>query len=161
MYISKEEREDYERRFNGYIMRIIKNQYVTYLKHNKNRELSLNVLNQDGEEFIDLIVDDDDIYSCDDFEIFVQSGNLPFKYNELEILFEDVRVYNAVKSLTDKEKLAIFLCQVLQMDKQEMAKELGVKYGDSAMRIYRKAIRKVKNNLLRNGGNKNDWLFYH
>lgn len=156
MYISKEEREDYERRFNGYIMRIIKNQYVTYLKHNKNRELSLNVLNQDGEEFIDLIVDDDDIYSCDDFEIFVQSGNLPFKYNELEILFEDVRVYNAVKSLTDKEKLAIFLCQVLQMDKQEMAKELGVKYGDSAMRIYRKAIRKVKNNLLRNGGNKND-----
>lgn len=156
MYISKEEREDYERRFNGYIMRIIKNQYITYLKHNKNRELSLNVLNQDGEEFIDLIVEDDDIYSCDDFEIFVQSGNFPFKYNELEILFEDACVYNAVKSLTDKEKLAIFLCQVLQMDKQEMAKELGVKYGDSAMRIYRKAIRKVKNNLLRNGGNKND-----
>ena len=44
MHTSKEEREDYERRFNGYIMRIIKNEYIRFCQKEtkKNLEISLN-----------------------------------------------------------------------------------------------------------------------
>ena len=56
MYFNKEYIEAYERRFNAYIMRIIKNEYLDYLKCCKNKEVSLNELNGDGVELIDLIV---------------------------------------------------------------------------------------------------------
>lgn len=159
MYFNKEYIEAYERRFNAYIMRIIKNEYLDYLRCCKKKEISLNELNGDGVELIDLIVGETDVCYKDDFddlENLLLKGRLSSKYNELEMVFKDTCVYNAVKSLTEKEKLAIFLCKVLEIDKKEMAKELGVKCGDSAMRIYRKAIDKVRNNIMNNGGYKND-----
>jgi len=112
MCISKEGREDFERRVNGYIMRIIKNQYIRHVKYNKFREVSLNELNKDGVELIELVAGDDNVYLKDEFDVFASKGNKVLNYNELEMVFEDDCIYNAVKSLTDKEKLAIFLCKV-------------------------------------------------
>ena len=61
MYFNKEQREDYERRFNAYIMRIIKNVYIQFRRKERRKELSLNDFASDGYEFIEMIAGEDDI----------------------------------------------------------------------------------------------------
>lgn len=145
MYISKEEREDYERRFNGYIMRIIKNEYIRYSKNKakERRVSSLNEISWDGIECIQNLMGEKDVYIE---EVFAPE--------EIELIFEDASVYRAVKSLTRKEKLAIFLCFILEMDKGEVAEILGYSSGQSVYKICERAIVKIRKKL--KGGFFND-----
>lgn len=147
MYISKEEREDYERRFNGYIMRIIKNEYIKYSKNKakERRVSSLNEISCDGIECIQNLIGEKDVY----IEEF-------FAPEEIELIFENVSIYRAVKSLTRKEKLAIFLCFVLEIDKSEVAEIMGYSSGQSVYKTCERAIVKIRKNL--KGGFFNDWL---
>ena len=143
MYFNKEEREDYERRFNAYIMRIIKNVYIQFRRKERRKELSLNDFASDGYEFIEMIAGEDDIK-------FKES----LAPKELELLFEDKSIYRAVKSLTYKEKLAIFLCVVLEMNKKDVAKILGFKSDKSVYKVCNKAIVKIRKKII--GGIEND-----
>lgn len=145
MYISKEEREDYERRFNGYIMRIIKNEYIKYSKNKakERRVSSLNEISCDGIECIQNLIGEKDVY----IEEF-------FAPEEIELIFENVSIYRAVKSLTRKEKLAIFLCFVLEIDKSEVAEIMGYSSGQSVYKTCERAIVKIRKNL--KGGFFND-----
>ena len=147
MYISKEEKEDYERRFNGYIMRIIKNEYIRYSKSKakERRVSSLNEISCDGIECIQNLIGEKDIYIE---EVFAPE--------ELELIFEDASIYRAVKSLTRKEKLAIFLCFILEMDKSEVAEILGYSSGQSVYITCERAISKIRNKI--KGGKCDDWF---
>ena len=147
MYISKEEREDYERRFNGYIMRIIKNEYIRYSKNKakERRVSSLNEISCDGIECIQNLIGEKDVYIE---EVFAPE--------EIELIFENASIYRAVKSLTRKEKLAIFLCFILEMDKSEVAEIMGYSSGQSVYKTCERAIVKIRKKL--KGGFFNDWL---
>lgn len=147
MYISKEEREDYERRFNGYIMRIIKNEYIRYSKNKakERRVSSLNEISCDGIECIQNLIGEKDVYIE---EVFAPE--------EIELIFENASIYRAVKSLTRKEKLAIFLCFILEIDKSEVAEIMGYSSGQSVYKTCERAIVKIRKNL--KGGFFNDWL---
>ncbi len=98
MFLNEKERKEYERRFHKYMTTIINNKIISYSQKNKIKEVSLNDLFINGVEFIDLLVGDSDVNYEESFEP-----------EELELIFEDAYVYKAVKSLTNKEKLAIFL----------------------------------------------------
>ncbi len=145
MYISKEEREDYERRFNGYIMRIIKNEYIRYSKNKakERRVSSLNEISCDGIECIQNLIGEKDVYIE---EVFAPE--------EIELIFENASIYRAVKSLTRKEKLAIFLCFILEIDKSEVAEIMGYSSGQSVYKTCERAIVKIRKNL--KGGFFND-----
>ena len=135
MRLNREFREDYERRFNGYIMRIIKNEYIRWSKKEKERQkvISLNITTDIETELIEELIGDNDIS--------VKESLAP---NELELIFEDARVYRAVKSLTYKEKLAIFLCFILELDKNQVAKIMGFSSQQSVYKICERAISKIK-----------------
>ena len=79
-------------------------------------------------------------------------------FSEYTIFDKCVSIEDIDESSLNEEKMFFIGTQekFLEIDKREMAKELGVKCGDSAMRIYRKAIEKVRNNIMNNGGYKND-----
>ncbi|MBE5822340.1 MAG: sigma-70 family RNA polymerase sigma factor [Clostridiales bacterium] len=147
MYISKEEREDYERRFNGYIMRIIKNEYIRFSKKRcrKSVEISLNDYTESGIERIECIVGENDI----EIREF-------FTPDELELICEDEVFYRAIKPLTRREKLTVFLCVILEQSATDAAKIMNYSSVSSVTRLLEKAISKIQNNLKNNGGNKND-----
>ena len=142
MKISKEREEEYERMFNGYMMKIIERQYWKFVKRKKREDeiISLNTLTSDGLELIDVLVGENDMVPmefCD--------------YKELELLVEDKNLYKAIKSLTEKEKLAIFLCFILDFNRQEVAGIMKFKHKESAIRIATRALRKIRNSLKENG----------
>ena len=82
MKISKEREEEFERMFNGYVMKIIERQYWKFIKRKKREEqiISLNTLVSDGLELIDVLRGESDspMEFCD--------------YKELEMLVEDYNV---------------------------------------------------------------------
>lgn len=141
MKISKEREEEFERRFNGYVMKIIERQYWKFITKKRREEdiISLNTLVSDGIELIDVLIGEDDIPMefCD--------------YKELEMLVEDKNVYKAIKSLTETEKLAIFLCIILNLNRQKVADIMKFKYKRNAISVTRRAIKKIRKQLKENG----------
>ena len=142
MKISKEREEEYERMFNGYMMKIIERQYWKFVKKKKREEdiISLNTLTSDGLELIDVLIGENDMVPmefCD--------------YKELELLVEDYNVYKAIKSLTEKEKLAIFLCIILDLNRQKVADIMKFKYKRNAISVTQRAIKKIRKQLKENG----------
>ena len=141
MKISKEREEEFERMFNGYVMKIIERQYWKFIKRKKREEeiISLNTLVSDGIELIDVLMGENDIPMefCD--------------YKELEMLVEDKNVYKAIKSLTETEKLAIFLCIILNLNRQKVADIMKFKYKRNAISVTRRAIKKIRKQLKENG----------
>ena len=141
MKISKEREEEFERRFNGYVMKIIERQYWKFITKKRREEdiISLNTLVSDGIELIDVLIGEDDIPMefCD--------------YKELETLVEDKYVYKAIKSLTEKEKLAIFLCIILDLNRQKVADIMKFKYKRNAISVTQRAIKKIRKQLKENG----------
>ena len=141
MKISKEIEEEFERMFNGYVMKIIERQYWKFIKRKKREEqiISLNTLVSDGLELIDVLIGENDIPMefCD--------------YKELEMLVEDKNVYKAIKSLTETEKLAIFLCFILNFTCQEVADILNFKHFKSVSRTTTRALNKIRKYLKENG----------
>lgn len=141
MKISKEREEEFERRFNGYVMKIIERQYWKFITKKRREEdiISLNTLVSDGIELIDILIGEDDIPMefCD--------------YKELEMLVEDKNVYKAIKSLTETEKLAIFLCIILNLNRQKVADIMKFKYKRNAISVTTRAIKKIRKQLKENG----------
>ena len=142
MKFSKEREEEYERMFNGYMMKIIERQYWKFVKRKKREDeiISLNTLTSDGLELIDVLIG--------------ENGMVPMEfcdYKELELLVEDKCVYKAIKSLTEKEKLAIFLCFILDFNRQEVADIMKFNHKESAIRIATRALRKIRKSLKENG----------
>ena len=142
MKISKEREEEYERMFNGYMMKIIERQYWKFVKRKKREDeiISLNTLTSDGLELIDVLVGENDMVPmefCD--------------YKELELLVEDKNLYKAIKSLTEKEKLAIFLCFILDFNRQEVADIMKFNHKENAIRATTIAIKKIRKFLRENG----------
>ena len=142
MKISKEREEEYERMFNGYMMKIIERQYWKFVKRKKREDeiISLNTLTSDGLELIDVLVGENDMVPmefCD--------------YKELELLVEYKNLYKAIKSLTEKEKLAIFLCFILDFNRQEVADIMKFPHKENAIRATTIAIKKIRKFLRENG----------
>lgn len=138
MCLNREFKEDYERRFNGYIMKIIKSEYTRWCikKRNEEKIISLNVTNDNEIELLESLVGNEDVEITD-----------VFAPKELELIFEDARVYRAVKSLTYKEKLAIFLCFILELDKKEIAEIMDYTSEQSVYKICERAISKIKERI--------------
>ncbi len=70
MFISKEEREEYERRFHNFMLKIIRNEYISFSKKEKTKEVSLNELFLDDIELIDMLGGDSDVTCVGDFFAF-------------------------------------------------------------------------------------------
>lgn len=142
MKFSREREEEYERMFNGYMMKIIERQYWKFVKKKKREEdiISLNTLTSDGLELIDVLIGENDMVPmefCD--------------YKELETLVEDKYVYKAIKSLTETEKLAIFLCVILNLNRQKVVEVMRFKYKRNVIRVTTRAIKKIRKDLKENG----------
>lgn len=105
----------------------------------------MNEISCDGIECIQNLIGEKDVY----IEEF-------FAPEEIELIFENASIYRAVKSLTRKEKLAIFLCFILEMDKSEVAEIMGYSSGQSVYKTCERAIVKIRKKL--KGGFFNDWL---
>lgn len=145
--ISNEYKADYEEHFDRYVRKIIKRHYWRYVEKKKKEDevLSLNVKCGDDIEIIETLIGANGI-AAKDF----------CGYKEIEKIFEDEYVYKAVKSLTNTEKLAIFLCFILDLKRSEVARLMNLKYEESVIRIASRAIKKIRKNLAENGGDKND-----
>lgn len=139
MFSKKEYEEDYERRFNGYMMRIINNTYKRYITKRKAEiaELTLNEMVYEELEAIDLLQGDCDIV-------------IPEKYTleEFDLIIEDERINKVLKLLTSKERSVIFLSVFEELNNREIAKRLNL-HEITVGRIYKRAKEKLQNKLKR------------
>ena len=142
---SKRDEKEYERRFNNYIFRVIKNEYVRFKKSERKRieELTLNEYTNDDIEKID--------YLRGDTDINIQTLFTP---SELELVCADERIYSAIKPLTYNEKFTVFLCVILDKSYTQVAKILGYKSVSSVTRLLDKALNKIRSNLANERRNK-------
>lgn len=129
-------KSEYERRFDAYIMLIIRNTYKRYMAKRRKEilELTLNETTMDGMEKIDSLQGEVDLF----FEEKVS----PMK---LELAVENKVIHRRIKSLTSKEKLVIFLCVIRGFKKKTVAQILDM-HVDSVRRIYRGALEKLRGN---------------
>ena len=146
MYFSKEYKENYERKFNSYIIKCINGVYKNYLRDNtKSREeCILNELIDEEIELLDLISSNDE----NEFEEVIAPKNL-------ENYMSDYKLYKAVKPLTLNEKLVVFLCVILDKKTIDVAKIMGYSSTTSVTRLLKKAMKKIRNNLNKMGGKNN------
>ena len=138
MLYSEEYKEDYERRFNAYIMLIIKGSFKDFLRSRQKEEfkISLNECLENGIELLEVVVGEIDIN-------YEERTNA----SKLEVLMSTPKMYQAVKPLTYKEKLAVFLHFVEGKSTSEVARLMGFYDRSAVNKILRKAIRKIKENL--------------
>lgn len=142
MYLSKEYKEDYERRFNAYIMKIIVGTFKDYLRSKKKEilKVSLNERLDSGMELLELIIGDEDI-------------NIEEKIivSKLEELLTDPIIREAVKPLTYKEKLAVFLRIIELKNSDKIAKLMGYSDRSGVNKKIKSAINKIRKNLRKKG----------
>jgi len=141
MFFSNEEKREYERRFNNYILKLISKTYKNYKKNEYLKDISF----FDVQSFEDKLIGDNDV-------IF-EENIVPQK---LEEIMSDINMYKAIKPLTFNEKVVVFLYFILEKNTQEIAEIMGYKDRSSIKRICNKAINKIRNNFLVMGDEQND-----
>ena len=134
--MKKSYKEECDRRFDAYIMLIIRNTYKRYMSKRRKEllELTLNEVIFDDVERIDTLQGDADLF----FEEI-------FSPKKLELNVENKKLSRKIESLTSKEKLVIFLCVFREYKKSTVAQILGM-HVDSVRRIYREALEKLRDN---------------
>ena len=134
MYSNIEWQEEYERRFNAYMFKIINNTYKRYIVKRRKEiaELTLNEYVGEDTEFVDTIPG----YSTPTIEEI-------FTENELELIATDEKLYKVLKSLTSNERSVFFLSSISKWSNRRIAKKLNI-HENSVGRIYKKAKKKIK-----------------
>lgn len=66
-----------------------------------------------------------------------------FTEDELELIAEDEKLYNNLKSLTSNERSVIFLSIICKWSNKRIAKKLGI-HENSVARISKKAKKKIR-----------------
>lgn len=138
MYLSKEYKEDYERRFNAYIMLQIKGAYKDYLRslQRRRREYSLDECIEGSMRLLDVLIGDEDV---------------PVKEKVAPVTLEDTmtrsKYRRAMKPLTLEEKSAVFFYFVLEETLNKVAKRMGYKNASSITRLIKSAKKKTKRNI--------------
>ena len=134
MYSNAEWQEEYERRFNSYMLKIINNTYKRYIVKRRKEiaELTLNEYIGEDTEYVDTL----------------QGDSAPvieerFTEDELELIVEDEKLYNVLKSLTSNERSVIFLSIISKWSYKRIAKKLKI-HENSVGRIYKKAKKKIR-----------------
>ncbi len=134
MYPNAKWQEEYEKRFNAYMFKIINNTYKRYITKRRKEiaELTLNEYVGEDTEFVDTL----------------QGDSAPvieerFTEDELELIVEDEKLYKILKSLTSNERSVIFLSIISKWNYKRIAKKLKI-HENSVGRIYKKAKKKIK-----------------
>lgn len=147
MYLSKEYKEDYERRFNAYIMLQIKGAYKDYLRslQRRRREYSLDECINGSMRLLDVLIGDEDV---------------PVKEKVAPVTLEDTmtrsKYRRAIEPLTLKEKSAVFFCVVLNETATKAAENMGYKSASSVTRLVESAMEKIRRNIEIMKGYEND-----
>ena len=147
MLYSKEYKEDYERRFNAYMMLLIKGAYKDFISEKQRRraELSLDEFTNGVFCLLDILQGDSDV-----------GYNEEISASKLEKLPDGSEISRAIEPLTSDEKSAVFFCVVLEQTATEVAPKLGYKSVSSVTRLVEKALDKIRKRLDKAGGNIND-----
>ena len=66
-----------------------------------------------------------------------------FTEDELELIVEDEKLYNVLKSLTSNERSVIFLSAISKWSNRRIAKKLNI-HENSVGRIFKKAKKKIR-----------------
>lgn len=147
MYLSKEYKEDYERRFNAYMMLQIKGAYKDYIRslQRRRRECSLDECIEGSMRLLDVLIGDDDV-----------SVNEKVVPSELENTMSRSKYRRAIEPLTLNEKSAVFFCVVLNETATKAAKHMGYKSTSSVTRLVESAMEKIRRNIEIMKGYEND-----
>lgn len=134
MYSNIEWQEEYERRFNAYMFTIINNTYKRYITKWRKQiaELTLNEYINEDTEFVDTLQGDS-----------APTIEEEFTEDELELIVEDEKLYNVLKSLTSNERSVIFLSAISKWSNRRIAKKLNI-HENSVGRIFKKAKKKIR-----------------
>ncbi len=126
--------DEYERRFNAYMFKIINNTYKRYIVKRRKEiaELTLNEYIGEDIEFVDTI-------QGDSAPIIEEE----FTEDELELIVEDEKLYKILKSLTPNERSVIFLSAISKWSNRKIAKKLKI-HENSVGRICKKAKKKIR-----------------
>lgn len=138
MSTSNEMKEDYERRFYFYIMKYIKYNYLNYLEkiRKESEHKSLNETTENGTELINLVIGDEDIL----YEENITPENLEnLTYNE--------NIHKAIKALSNREKMVIYLYFVKQLNGREIAELLKLKRKGTIYEILKRALNKIRKKI--------------
>lgn len=129
--IKPKNEEDIEKMFSSYIKQVIIHSRKKYDKSNRaqlhHEELSFN----DNTSYLENL-DNQNIITVEDYPK-VTSANI-------ENIFEDEKLYQAVKMLTLKQKKVLYLIYIANIPEEEIARMLN---------ITRQAINKIKNTSLK------------
>lgn len=134
MYQNEEWQEDYEKRFNAYILKIINNTYKRYITKRRKEiaELTLNEYVGEDTEFVDTL-------QGDTAPVIEEK----FTEDELELIVVDEKLNKILNSLTSNEKSVIFLSEISQWSYKRIARKLKI-HENSVGRINRNAKKKIK-----------------
>ena len=147
MYLSKEYKEDYERRFNAYMMLQIKGAYKDYIRslQRRRRECSLDEYMEGSIRLLDVLIGDEDVK--------IREKVAPAT---LEDTMTRSKHRRAIKPLTYKEKSAVFFHEVSKETLTNVAKRMGYKNASSVERLIESAKKKAKRNMEIMKENEND-----
>jgi len=87
-----------------------------------------------------------ELLSCDDDSSFLLEKDVT--YANLEMLFTNEKYYEAMKRLTDKEKLVLYMTVIEEKKVEEMAEIMNTTK-DNVWKIKSRSIKKFLNNLAR------------
>lgn len=134
MHSNADWQEEYERRFNAYMFKIINNTYKRYIVKRRKEiaELTLNEYINDDTELVETLQGDSDLV--------VEER---FTEDEFELIVEDEKLYKILKSLTSNERSVIFLSVFSKWSNRRIAKKLKI-HENSVGRIYKKAKKKIR-----------------
>jgi DNA-directed RNA polymerase specialized sigma subunit len=132
--IKTENEPDIENMFKAYMKQVTIQSKCVFDRstriRNKHEELPLNAQNMES------IACDD---SCIENLLNKEEYN-KINFSNIEFLFTDEKLYNAVKSLTKKQKKLLYLIYIAEISEQEIAINLH---------ITRQAVNKIKNAALK------------
>ncbi len=121
--------------FTKYINLVIRNTAINYFKKKRYRQSKETNLN----EIINVPLSEND-----DGTIFLSKNEI--SYSDLEKIFSNHDYFNAMKSLTNKQKLVLYLTAVENYSSVEIAKILNISETTVRTTLY-KAKEKFKKNL--------------
>ena len=122
--------------FTGYIKAVIQNAATDYkrkLLKSIEHEISVADFSSIPQELL----------SYDDNSFLLEKDII---YSDIENLFTDEKYYRAMKGLTDKEKLVLFLTVIKEMKADEIAEIINITK-DNVWKIKSRAIKKFLKNL--------------